>query len=220
MATTPSTDSSRALPRDAEASTATRILDVAEELFAERGFAAVSVREIAGQVGLNQASIYNHFASKQALYEAVLERGFAPIRQLLEQSGAKLDGVDAGDEFIDALVEQLWQTPNLPKLLQREILDDGPYLERLSEQWLRPIVRAGREAMGAAIPQLRDSWDDRDIPFVILGMYGFLFGHFVSAALTRRVLDAEPFSPEMRRAHADFLKKATRRLMGMPEKSD
>lgn len=202
-----------------EISTAIRILDVAEELFAQRGFAAVSVREIAGQVGLNQASIYNHFASKQALYEAVLERGFAPIRQLLEQSGTQLDGADAGDVFLDALVEQLWQTPNLPKLLQREILDDGPYLERMAEQWLRPIVRAGRQAMGAATPQLRERWDDRDLPFVILGMYGFLFGHFVSAALTRRVLDAEPFSPEMREAHAAFLKKATRRLMGVPERS-
>jgi AcrR family transcriptional regulator len=198
-----------------EGTTATRILDVAEELFAERGFAAVSVREIAGRVGLNQASIYNHFSSKQALYEAVLERGFAPIRRLLES--ADIDGAESGDAFLEALVGQLWQTPNLPKLLQREILDDGPYFERLAEQWLRPIVAAGREAMAAANPRL--SWEERDIPFVILGMYGFLFGHFTSAALARRVLGVEPQSPEMRRAQTDFLKKATRRLMGMPEPS-
>ncbi len=215
MATTPPI----AAPVENESKTATRILDVAERLFAERGFAAVSVREIAGHVGLNQASIYNHFSSKQALYEAVLERGFAPIMRLLERGAAELDGADAGDLFLDSLVEQLWQTPNLPKLLQREILDDGPYLERLAEQWLRPIVAAGRQAMGAAVPELRESWEERDMPFVILGMYGFLFGHFVSAALTRRVLGAEPFSPDMRRAHADFLKKATRRLMGVRDGS-
>ncbi len=216
MATTPPI--AAPAPADNESSTATRILDVAEQLFAERGFAAVSVREIAGRVGLNQASIYNHFSSKQALYEAVLERGFGPIMKLLEHGAAELDGADAGDEFLESLVEQLWLTPNLPKLLQREILDDGPYLERLAEQWLRPIVGAGREAMGAAVPELRENWEERDIPFVILGMYGFLFGHFVSAALTRRVLGAEPFSPEMKRAHADFLKKATRRLMGVPDR--
>lgn len=210
MANSPSKTS----PAGNESSTATRILDVAEKLFAERGFAAVSVREIAGQVGLNQASIYNHFSSKQALYEAVLERGFAPIKQLLERGAKELDGAEAGDVFIDALVVQLWQTPNLPKLLQREILDDGPFLERLADQWLRPIVSAGRDAMGAAVPQLRENWEDDDIPFVILGMYGFLFGHFVSAALTRRVFGVEPFGPEMKKAHAEFLKKATRRLMG------
>lgn len=212
MATTPPIPA----PAETESSTATKILDVAEELFAERGFAAVSVREIAGQVGLNQASIYNHFSSKQALYEAVLERGFAPIKQMLERGAKELDGADAGDVFIDTLVAQLWQTPNLPKLLQREILDDGPYLERLAEQWLRPIVSAGRDAMGAAVPQLRDTWEDGDIPFVILGMYGFLFGHFISAALTRRVFGVEPFGPDMQKAHAEFLKKATRRLMGAP----
>lgn len=212
MATTPPIRA----PVETESTTATKILDVAEALFAKRGFAAVSVREIAGQVGLNQASIYNHFSSKQALYEAVLERGFAPIFRLLEKGAEELDGADAGDVFLDALVEQLWLTPNLPKLLQREILDDGPYLERLAEQWLRPIVSAGREAMGAAVPELRETWGEEDIPFVILGMYGLLFGHFVSAALTRRVLGVEPFSPDMKRAHADFLKKATRRLMGAP----
>jgi AcrR family transcriptional regulator len=215
----PSSTATRAAANN-ESSTATRILDVAEELFAARGFAAVSVREIAGRVGLNQASIYNHFPSKQALYESVLERGFAPIREILQRGATELAAAPtSSDEFLEALVEQLWQTPNLPKLLQREILDDGPYLERLAEQWLRPIISVGRDAMGAAVPELEQTWAERDIPFVILGMYWFLFGHFVSAALTRRVLDAEPFSAEMRSAHVDFLKKATRRLMGRPDGS-
>ena len=57
-------------------STRDLILDAAEARFAERGFAGVSVREIAGDVGLkNQASLYHHFKSKRALYEAVLARG-------------------------------------------------------------------------------------------------------------------------------------------------
>lgn len=203
-------------PVETESKTATRILDVAEELFAQRGFAAVSVREIAGRVGLNQASIYNHFSSKQALYEAVLDRGFTPIRALLERGAHELDpAVTTTDDFLDILAEQLWQHPNLPKLLQREILDDGPYLERLSEQWIRPIVAAGREAMGAAVPDT--VWDESDIPFVILVMYGMLFGHFVSSALTRQVFGADPFSAEMRDAHTEFIKKATHRLMGRPD---
>ena len=213
MATSPPTS----LTPENESSTATRILDVAEELFAQRGFAAVSVREIAGQVGLNQASIYNHFASKQALYEAVLERGFAPIVKLLRAGASQLGGPTQSDEFIDALVEQLWQTPNLPRLIQREILNDGPYFERLSEQWIRPILAAGREAMGAAVPELRENWRDEDIPFVILAMYGIIFGNFSAAALTRRAFGVEPFSPGMRQVHSDFVKKATRRLMRQPD---
>ena len=56
------------------------ILDVAERRFAERGFAAVSMREIAAEAGLkNQASLYHYFKNKRALYEAVLTRSVEPI---------------------------------------------------------------------------------------------------------------------------------------------
>jgi AcrR family transcriptional regulator len=203
----------RAQEADADASTATRILGAAEILFAQRGFAGVSVREIAGQVGLNQGSIYNHFPSKQALYEAVLQRGLTPFREILESAATELTGPDARDALLERLVDQLWRTPNIAKLIQREVLDDGEVLERLSEQWLRPIYTAGRAAMDA-VPQVRESWAERDIPFVVLGMYHFLFGPFGSAALTRRVIGEEPLSEDMRQAHIDFLKRATHRLMG------
>src|SRR3989475_12693073 len=82
--------SARAAAAPAPDPTSTRdaILDAAERCFADRGFAGVSMREIAAEVGLrNQASLYHHFADKRALYEAALARGVAPIVALMEQSG-------------------------------------------------------------------------------------------------------------------------------------
>jgi AcrR family transcriptional regulator len=193
------------------ASTATRILDTAERLFAERGYAAVSVREIAGNVGLNQASIYNHFPSKQALYEAVLERGLRPIRELLAEGGMSLLTPEQGDVLIERLVDQLYRTPHLPKLVQREMLDDGEYFEKLAEQWLKPIYEQGRRAMAAASAQA--SWSEADLPLLVVGMYHLLFGFFTAGALLRRVIGVEPFSEEMRRVHVRFLKDAVRRLV-------
>ena len=193
------------------ASTATRILDVAEELFAERGYAAVSVREIAGRVSLNQASLYNHFPSKQALYEAVLERGLRPIRELLAEGSAMLLTPELGDMLIERLIDQLWRTPELPKLLQREMLDDGEYFERLSDQWLRPIYEQGRLAMAAASADA--SWREEELPLVVVAMYQLLFGFFNAGALMRRVIGIEPSSEEMRRVHVAFVKDAVRRLM-------
>lgn len=52
--------------------TAERIRVAAEQLFAARGFAAVSMREIAGAVGVQAAALYNHFSNKQALLESLL----------------------------------------------------------------------------------------------------------------------------------------------------
>lgn len=49
------------------AETADRVREAALRLFAAKGYAAVSMREIAGAVGLQAAALYNHFPNKQAL---------------------------------------------------------------------------------------------------------------------------------------------------------
>ena len=59
------------------------ILDAAERLFSARGVDGVAVRDLAREMGLTPSSLYNHFSGKQALYEAVLERGLRPIVDLV-----------------------------------------------------------------------------------------------------------------------------------------
>lgn len=49
-----------------------RILDQALELFAARGYEAVSVGEIAEAAGIKAPSLYNHFPSKQAIFDALI----------------------------------------------------------------------------------------------------------------------------------------------------
>lgn len=203
-------EAAKIVPSEA-GSTATRILDAAEALFAERGFAGVSVREIAGRVGLNQASIYNHFPSKQALYEAVLERGFTPIKALLAEGQGSFQTRDFQERLLERLVDHLWRTPHLPKLIQREVLDGGEYLERLIDHWLTPIYVQGKRAMEAT-PGLVE-WPEQERPLLVLGLYHLLFGYFSSVALYARVLGRDPLSPEMRRTHLEFLRRASDRLL-------
>ena len=50
-----------------------RILDKALEMFAQRGYDAVSVGEIAAAVGIRAPSLYNHFSGKQAIFDAIVE---------------------------------------------------------------------------------------------------------------------------------------------------
>ena len=50
-----------------------RILDKALELFSARGYDAVSVGEIAAAVGVRAPSLYNHFPSKRAIFDALVE---------------------------------------------------------------------------------------------------------------------------------------------------
>lgn len=54
-----------------------RILEAAQALFVEKGFAAVSMREIAARSGVTKSLIHHHFGSKEALWELVKEQAFA-----------------------------------------------------------------------------------------------------------------------------------------------
>ena len=51
-----------------------KILEAALELFADRGYQAVSVSQIAQAVGIRAPSLYKHYQSKQDIFEAILEK--------------------------------------------------------------------------------------------------------------------------------------------------
>ena len=74
------------------AETKERILDAAERLFADSGFAATSLRDITGEADVNLASVNYHFGSKEALLSAILERRFRPIN---DQRIALLDQLES-----------------------------------------------------------------------------------------------------------------------------
>lgn len=58
-----------------------RILEAAEQLFSEAGFAATSVREIAARAEANLAAVNYHFGSKDELVREVFARRFGPLNQ-------------------------------------------------------------------------------------------------------------------------------------------
>jgi len=75
----------------AQAGTVDRILDTAEVLFAQKGFAETSLRAITSKAGVNLAAVNYHFGSKEALIQAVFERFLTPFSAAL---GAKLDEME------------------------------------------------------------------------------------------------------------------------------
>lgn len=98
-----------------------RILDVAETLFADNGFAATSLRDITREAGVNIAAVNYHFGSKDGLLGAVLERRIAPVnRQRLELLDRAESEVGSDGADLEALVRAL-----LAPAFQRLVVDDG-----------------------------------------------------------------------------------------------
>ena len=117
----------------ADFTTRDRIAAAAAPLFADRGFAGVSVRDIADAVGIKAASLYNHYADKEALYFAALalvfSRRAALVEDALKATGAPRERLK---EMVSALVQATAGDPVAARLLQRELLDgDIRRFERL-----------------------------------------------------------------------------------------
>src|SRR3954447_25757075 len=65
----------------AVASVRDRILDVAQELFAEHGYSAASTRAIAQAAGVNLAQLHYHFGAKKDLFKAAYRRGAEQVTE-------------------------------------------------------------------------------------------------------------------------------------------
>ena len=188
-------------------STRELILDVAERRFAERGFAAVSMREIATEAGLkNQASLYHHFKNKRALYEAVLNRGVELIVSRMARSGA---GDTSRDVVLDHVIDILVEHPHLPRLIQRAGMDDNRNLARSVGRLLAPLYEQGL----AVLAQLSPAWPAADLPHLGTGLYHLIFGYFANAPLLEAVMHEDPRAAQALARHRRFVKTAVAVLM-------
>lgn len=87
-----------------------RILDVASELFAEQGYDATSLREIADRMGFTKAALYYHFQSKDEILKALVQPAFELVRELI----ARLEQATGAEDWADALIDVIaWFYDNL-----------------------------------------------------------------------------------------------------------
>jgi AcrR family transcriptional regulator len=94
-----------------------RIFDVSLDLFSQKGFDAVSVREIAREVGIRESSIYNHYKNKEAILTAIMEYFVAELSQssLNEEVGDEL--ISQGPEvYFKVGAEMFISQVNTPKM--------------------------------------------------------------------------------------------------------
>ena len=98
------------------------ILEAAEDLFAERGFDATRLEDIAERVGIRRASIVYHFRDKRELYDAVLTDVFGGLYQLLSEV---LGGPEPLPERIEAgvsaWVDYVGGRPTIARFILREV---------------------------------------------------------------------------------------------------
>ncbi len=169
--------------------TTAAILDAAEKLFAERGFTAVTVRDIAAEAGVSHALVHRYLGSKQDVYRAMLARREDVIRDAAPAEGDLLEASSL------MLREAVLHQRNYVRLIAHSALHGLSYertvgrfaaTARLVELALQTAAEEG---------EARDP-DAPDPRFVIASVVAMLIGFSAGREWILRASDLEAMSDD------------------------
>ena len=166
-------------PPHALAEAAQRIMQTAERLFAEHGYAGVSINMVAEQASVSKGNIFHHFSSKATLYQTVLGTACAEARTLVDEL-VNRDGhlAERLRHFAAAHIAHLERHYHLTRLVQRELLEGGVrrgkgLAEQLCGENFSRLVDILRHAQGRG--ELRAELDPALIAQLLVGTNIFFF---------------------------------------------
>jgi AcrR family transcriptional regulator len=184
------------------ASTRDRILDSALHAFGTRGYESTSLDALAGQLGIRKQTILYHFASKEALLDAVIEEAGGELIAVLEDA---LAGAGEGWARIDAVVRLVFRLagrrPELLGLL-REVSRLGPPAATRFRVMLEPFVTRAT----AFLEEGMDAGEFRrqDARLLLLATYSTVIGVATEVEVLR-ALGVEPTLRSLVRRRAELL---------------
>ncbi|MGG3454572.1 TetR/AcrR family transcriptional regulator [Paenibacillus rhizolycopersici] len=116
-----------------------RILNCAEELFANSSYSATRISDIAAKAGVNQALVHYYFDTKEKLYQAVLMRLFSQWESYVEgQSWENVHPELVLKQYIKTHFDIKCKIPNLYKIFHKESLEGGKLFDRYaSSKWFQ-----------------------------------------------------------------------------------
>ncbi|HEV8282188.1 MAG TPA: TetR/AcrR family transcriptional regulator [Candidatus Limnocylindrales bacterium] len=168
-----------------------RILDATRELLTEGGFADLRLEHVAARAGVGKATIYRHWASKEALAQELLAELAAPHIAVAETD-------DTRQELLAAVVNPMravTETPFGPVI--RALLSQIASNPRLGDPFRATVVRSRRDEIGRVIARgisrghLRPDADPEIATELLVGPVYFrlMFGGELSLDFANRIVD-------------------------------
>ena len=178
------------------------IVEAATTLFAERGFAGVSLQDIADVAGTHKRTVLYHFETKDALYERVLDVALGRIAAVMSEFlGGELNRPRVA-YMLDQIHAFFAENLSLARLLERELLESNnpeAYLKRFVEPIYLPAVASLERGAAAGVIRRVDS------ALLIHDLHVQLIGYFCHRPLLERLEAVDPFSMEALIARREYL---------------
>ena len=192
-----------------------RVMRVAARLFAQRGFHAVSIRDIAGECNVSVSTVLYGGRSKLQLLEQILAKAFSgecPWPMVLANFKPELltnrsAFYHAYDELMGILVRHGIEYPDTRQLWQRLLLDHPDLFESFEEKFTYPLFRHAFDMLRAAREQGLIDADDSQIQHFISGIDWILNGYFGSGVLDYNGKRVDPTLPASTTRLLEFLKR-------------
>lgn len=163
-----------------------RVLAAAVEVFARHGLVGASVRDIAREARIRVSSLYHHFPSKEALYQAVQARVDDQLREMMLGVMARSPDLRTMTrEVIGGIFDFFLANRAYARLNYRRGLDGTASFEletRMSDRWLGMAEASMKPA------QVRGQMKGVDPALFIISLQALVHWHMVNDELYRRVL--------------------------------
>lgn len=176
-----------------------KLLEKAEILFAQKGYHAVSVREITAAARCNMASVNYHFSNKKNLYLEVFRSRWIPReRRMYNAFENSVDELDdpAPELVIHALAKAYLEGPlsdeelgRHRQLIVRELNSPSEAFELVADQTLRPLFKKLYRFLAP------EDVDESNLSFDIMSIFGiilyFNYSRPMVSRITGKIYDAD-----------------------------
>jgi AcrR family transcriptional regulator len=175
------------------------ILDAALEVFAERGFAAARLDDVAARAGVTKGTVYLYFDSKEELFKAVVRQSLLPNLAAAEAFASKAEATasDLLRQFVGLFVGRVLETKlsTLPKIV---IAESGNFPE-LARFYHAEAIERGLKLVGGLIARGIASGEFRTVdpasvaplvvaPLLLLALHRNAFARVADVALDAKAI--------------------------------
>lgn len=191
-----------------------QILEAAEELIAEHGFEATSVRALAKKAGVNIAMISYYFGSKEKLFEALVEYRAGFLREKFQLLNKEVqDPMERLEIMIDTYVDRIFSRHNFHRILHRQILNLQH--SELNENIVNILLRNAEEVRKVLLEgQEKKVFVQVDTEMTIAMLIGTISQVAVSSLLSSKIMGILPGEESvLDTPHKERLKEFLKKLM-------
>jgi AcrR family transcriptional regulator len=188
------------------------LLTEATRCFAERGYGGASMSFVAEACGLQKASLFYYFPTKEMLYLEVLYNVLSDLAAFVQKAATEEEGSfeDRLDQLTDAVAEYLSTHPHAARILVREFLDQGPFSTGPGQEALDGLLQVAHAFIGEG-----PVGGDLDVRQVVISIISVHVLFFAAPNAFERYLGGPVFSEKQIKIRRAAVRNHIRALAGL-----